>query len=63
MSSIENQTLKDFEVIVVDNSSTDETCNIINKYDKLNISKHTVKNNDIIAISRNIGMATLRANG
>ena len=57
MSSIENQTLKDFEVIVVDNSSTDETCNIINKFDKLNISKHTVKNNDIIAISRNIGMA------
>ena len=54
IDSVQFQTFKDFEIIVVDNYSTDDTIQIIRTYD--NIKIYQEKNNGIIAHSRNVGI-------
>ena len=56
IDSVENQEYKNYEIIIIDNSSEDSTLNLINKrrLEKLRIL--TVKNDGIIAYSRNQGI-------
>ena len=62
--SILNQTLKDLELIIVDDCSTDETQKIIQKYNQLDERVITIRNNinSGIAVSRNNGIRLAKAN-
>lgn len=63
LSSVLSQTFQDFEVIIVDNSSSDRTPEVISQAREKNsrIAHHIVQNNGIIAYSRNVGIKA--ANG
>lgn len=62
LKSLLNQTYKNFEIIIIDNSSTDKTIQKIIKFkDKLNINILNILNKGIIASSRNLGIQN--ANG
>jgi len=56
LNSVLTQTCQDYEIVVVDNTSTDETSEVLGGIDDPRISVIKVKNNGIIAYSRNIGM-------
>ena len=53
MRSVLNQTYKDFEVIIVDNYSTDETQKIIKKFKSKKVKTIKFQNKGIIGASRN----------
>ena len=52
--SVEMQTFKDYEIIVIDNSSSDETHDFLKN--KKNIIYKKINNNGVIAKSRNLGI-------
>jgi len=56
IDSVLAQTFQDFEIIVVDNSSTDDTDVILNSYSENRLRVLKVENKGIIAHSRNIGI-------
>lgn len=56
LNSLRNQTYKHFEVIVVDNYSTDNTEKIIKAYPDLSLKYLKIHNNGIISKSRNLGV-------
>lgn len=56
IDSVLNQTYKNFEVVVVDNFSGDETVNIVKNYQNSKIRVFQIHNNGIIAASRNRGI-------
>lgn len=56
LESVFSQSFQDFEVIVVDNSSIDHTQNVLKSYADSRLNTLTVKNNGIIAYSRNKGI-------
>ncbi len=56
IKSVENQTYDNFELIVVDNNSTDETSSIIKECSIKNLIYEKISNNGIIAKSRNLGI-------
>ena len=56
LESVIQQTYSNWEAIVVDNQSTDETNQIINKYSDPRIQYFKISNNGIIAKSRNLGI-------
>lgn len=55
--SILNQNYSDFEVIVVDNNSSDSTRHIVESFDDKRISFHLINNKGMPAISRNYGIS------
>ena len=62
IDSIIKQTYTNWELIIVDNNSTDNTKKILSKYENNDkIKTFYVKNNGIIAYSRNIGIKNSRA--
>jgi len=61
IESVLSQTYQHFEIIVVDNHSSDQTDEIIKKFEEHLIQLYKIHNNGIIATSRNYGIA--RAKG
>lgn len=56
ISTVLNQTYKNFEIIIVDNSSSDDTLNIINSFNSDKIRIFNIVNNGNISKSRNVGI-------
>jgi glycosyltransferase involved in cell wall biosynthesis len=56
LTSISNQTIKNYEIIIIDKYSTDETKSIIEKFSYLPIKFFQIENGGIIANSRNYGI-------
>jgi glycosyltransferase involved in cell wall biosynthesis len=61
IDSILAQTFKDFELIVVDNESTDNTEEVIKSYTDRRIKYFRHQNNGVVAVNRNYGIS--KANG
>ena len=61
IESIEKQSFKNYEIIIVDNNSTDNTEFIVKKFSSLPIKYFVVDNNNNIAKARNYGI--MKANG
>ena len=57
LDSLVNQTRKDFDVIVVDNHSTDDTVQVTGKYSQLSIDVLEIHNEGILSKSRNLGVS------
>ena len=56
LESVINQTYKNWEAIIIDNNSTDDTDKVINQYNDQRIKYLKINNNGIIAKSRNLGI-------
>lgn len=56
IKSVLNQSYKNWELIIVDNSSTDDSLSMISNYKDKKIQVYSVENNGVIAYSRNIGI-------
>ena len=56
LKSIINQTYTNWEVIIVDNHSTDNTTKIVKSFKSSKITYFKIHNNGIIAKSRNAGI-------
>ena len=56
VNSVENQTYNNWEAIIVNNNSTDNTIDIINSFNDKRIKTININNDGIIAKSRNIGI-------
>lgn len=61
LRSVLEQSYKNFEIIVIDNNSTDNTEELINNFSDQRIKYLKTSNNGIIAKSRNVGL--LNSNG
>ena len=56
ISSVLNQTFKNFELIIIENSSSDNSLQIIKSFKDRRIKIFKIKNGGIIAKSRNLGI-------
>ena len=56
IKSIINQTYQNWEIIVIDNNSTDDTDLVLEKYKEKKILIKKINNEGIIAKSRNLGI-------
>ena len=56
LDSLRGQSKRNFETIIVDNYSEDNTEEIIKQYPDLNIQLYKIHNNGILSVSRNFGM-------
>lgn len=61
IDSVMNQTVSDWELIVVDNESTDGTQGVVEGYGDDRIALHRIQNHGVIAASRNLGISAARA--
>jgi glycosyltransferase involved in cell wall biosynthesis len=60
INSVIDQTYRNWEIIVVDNHSVDNTFEIVNSFQQENIHFHRIHNNGVIAASRNLGIQLAR---
>jgi len=56
IDSVINQRFKKWEVIIIDNNSTDNTDEVVNQYNDARIKYFKIDNDGIIAKSRNLGI-------
>ena len=56
INSVLQQTFKDFEIIIIDNNSTDNTEETVKYFNLENIQYEKISNGGIIAKSRNLGI-------
>mgnify|MGYP001384383542 CR=1 FL=1 len=56
LASVLSQTYRNFEVLIIDNHSTDNTSEIIKDANDSRINHYKIKNNGIISKSRNMGI-------
>ena len=61
IKSVLNQTFKDFEILVINDGSTDKSLNIVKQFENEKISVHTNKNSGL-SFSRNYGIDKAKAN-
>ena len=61
LNSIYDQTYKNYEIIIIDNFSTDDTEKIVNKYKESKLKYFKFNNSGIIGKSRNIGIKNSNA--
>ena len=61
VKSVLNQTFSDYEIIIIDNYSDDNTENLIRNLNNKNIKFIKNRNDGIIAKSRNIGIEQSRS--
>ena len=54
LKSVLNQTYENWEAIVIDNYSTDETDKVVNKFNDSRIKYLKIVNNGVLAKSRNL---------
>ncbi|MDA7738812.1 glycosyltransferase [Amylibacter sp.] len=62
LQSIYDQTYGNWEAIIVDNHSTDDTSDVVKKFDDPRVSYFKIHNNGIIAASRNMGINAAKGN-
>ena len=62
LNSVVNQTYKNWEIIVVDNNSTNKIDKLIKRYSEFNIKLFKINNNGVIAASRNLGIKNSKGN-
>ena len=60
--SVQNQNYRNYEIIVVDNCSTDGTIQYLNELNDNRISIFKIQNNGNIARSRNLGILNSKGN-
>lgn len=60
LASVVAQTFSDWEALVVDNHSTDETASVVNGFGDARIRQIMVHNHGVIAVSRNLGVREAR---
>lgn len=56
LKSVFDQTYSNFEIIVIDNHSTDDTKQVIDSFNDSRINYLKIQNNGVIAASRNLGI-------
>lgn len=56
LASVRAQTFTDWEAVVVDNHSTDDTDSVVSRFGDPRIKLHKIHNDGIIAASRNLGI-------
>ena len=56
VNSVFKQSYKNFEIIIIDNHSTDNTENLVKNFGKNKIKYFKCKNENVIGKSRNIGI-------
>jgi glycosyltransferase involved in cell wall biosynthesis len=61
LTSVMQQTWKEWEVLVVDNHSTDDTAEVVQSFRDQRIRMLSVRNHGVIAVSRNLGVANSSA--
>ena len=61
LDSIFSQSFTDWEVIIVDNHSTDNTDEVLESYNDPRVRVFKIKNDGIIAVSRNLGIQKSRS--
>ena len=62
LQSVYDQTYGNWEAIIVDNHSTDDTPDVVKKFDDPRVSYLKIHNNGIIAASRNMGINAAKGN-
>lgn len=62
LQSIYDQTYGNWEAIIIDNHSTDDTCDVVKKFDDSRVSYLKIHNDGIIATSRNMGIKVAKGN-
>ena len=62
LQSIYDQTYGNWEAIIIDNHSTDDTCDVVKKFDDPRVSYLKIHNGGIIAASRNMGINAAKGN-
>ena len=60
IESVLDQTYQDFEIIVIDDGSKDNTENIVKSFDDTRITYIRLKDNKGAAVARNTGIGTAR---
>lgn len=64
IDSILNQTYTNWELLIIDNNSTDETTDVLKKYkSEKRINVFYVNNKGLIGYSRNIGLNKAKVDG
>lgn len=61
LASVLGQTFQSFEVVVVDNHSTDHTLDVVSSFHDPRLSTLQVHNQGVISVSRNLGISETRA--
>ena len=62
LASIINQSFKDWELIIIDNFSTDQTKKVIKSFKDKRFRVFKIRNNNILARSRNLGIKKSKSN-